>query len=109
MIHRVRIILVRYLVDHCRFIQRADHVGSSRDGNPEYRLRESAAPGETFDLSSDQTAIDRARRGSTEERQTCGRDDGDAFHRLASELGVTSELALDARQKIFVAQARKAH
>src|SRR5215213_6445445 len=97
------------MIDHCRFVKRADHVGSSRDRDPEYRLSESTTLRETFDLRSDQATVDRARGRGAEERQTRGRHDGDAFVSLASEFRVTAKLALDTRQQIFVTERRQAH
>src|SRR3954451_18195824 len=97
------------MIDHRRLVQRADHVGGSGNRDPEYGFSESTRARETFDLRRNQAAIERTRRGRAEERQTRGRHNRDALTRLASKFRVTAELALDARQQIFMAQRRQAH
>ena len=108
-IHRVRVILVRHVVNHSRLVQHSNHLGGGGNGNPEYRFRQTAVAGEPSNLRTDSTPVDGACSGAAEERQARGRDDRDTFFGLAREFGITAELALDTREQILVGQPRQAH
>src|SRR6266511_6259895 len=102
MVHQVRIILVRYLIDHELLVKLANHVRRRGNCNPKNWSRETAPPRKPSKLHSELFAVYGARGTAAKERNDSRRNNSNSLGRSSRQPCIRTKLAKNARQQVFV-------